>query len=51
MDPFKMGLYARRKSHESINTVRDDHDYSRRVHQPKILRATNPDPDPLHDDD
>lgn len=39
MDPFKQGLYARAGSHESINTLRDDHDYSRR-----ILRATNPDP-------
>lgn len=39
MDPFKQGLYARSGSHESINTLRDDHDYSRR-----ILRATNPDP-------
>lgn len=39
MDPFKQGLYARNGSHESIGTLRDDHDYSRR-----ILRATNPDP-------
>lgn len=46
LDPF--AVYQRNgpnKSHESINTLRDDHDYSRRVHQdaPKILRATNPD--------
>lgn len=38
MDPFKQGLYARNGSHESIDTLRDDRDYSRR-----ILRATNPD--------
>lgn len=32
------------KSRESLNTIRDDHDYSRRVHQQApILRATNPD--------
>lgn len=43
MDPFNVGIYAR-KSQESINTLRDDHDYSRKVHQPKVLRATNPDP-------
>lgn len=41
MDPFK--LYVRNASHESINTLRDEHDYSR-----KILRATNPDPTPGH---
>lgn len=40
MDPFKKGLYGQNGSHESLNTLRDDHDYSRR-----ILRATNPDPD------
>lgn len=45
MDPFKQGLYMRNASHESINTLRDDHDYSRRIQQPKVLRATNPDPD------
>ncbi len=39
MDPFKQGLYVRSGSHESIGTLRDDHDYSRR-----ILRTTNPDP-------
>lgn len=44
MDPFKQGLYARSGSHESVNTLRDDHDYSRRIQQPKVLRATNPDP-------
>lgn len=45
MDPFKQGLYMRNASHESINTIRDDHDYSRRIQAPKVLRATNPDPD------
>ena len=41
---FHHGLYARpdgRPSRESINSLRDDVDYSRRV-----LRATNPDPAP-----
>lgn len=46
MDPFKQGLYVRSASHESINTLRDDHDYSRRIQPPKVLRATNPDPTP-----
>lgn len=45
MDPFKQGLYMRSASHESINTLRDDHDYSRRINPPKVLRATNPDPE------
>ncbi|KAF4463770.1 cell wall integrity and stress response component [Fusarium albosuccineum] len=44
MDPFKQGLYVRSASHESINTLRDDHDYSRKIQAPKVLRATNPDP-------
>ncbi|KAK9774761.1 hypothetical protein AB5N19_10837 [Seiridium cardinale] len=41
MDPYAMNIYGRfdNKSHESINTLRDDQDYSRRV-----LRTTNPDP-------
>lgn len=43
MDPFQQGLYAR-NSHESFNTLRDDHDYSRKIQQPPVLRATNPDP-------
>lgn len=45
LDPFAP-VYQRgeNKSRESINTIRDDHDYSRRVaHQAPILRATNPD--------
>jgi hypothetical protein len=50
LDPFAP-LYQRNgdsKSRESFNTLRDDHDYSRRVvHQGPILRATNPD----HNDD
>lgn len=45
MDPFKQGLYARSASHESVNTIRDEHDYSRRIQAPKVLRATNPDPE------
>lgn len=45
MDPFKQGLYVRSASHESINTLRDDHDYSRKIQAPKVLRATNPDPE------
>ncbi|KAK8127567.1 hypothetical protein PG984_008675 [Apiospora sp. TS-2023a] len=41
MDPYAVNIYGRfdNKSHESINTLRDDRDYSRRV-----LRTTNPDP-------
>lgn len=48
IDPGFTDIYARNdnKSRDSINSLRDDHDYSRRVHQPnKVLRATNPDPD------
>ncbi|KAK1771704.1 hypothetical protein QBC33DRAFT_163646 [Phialemonium atrogriseum] len=48
MDPFNKNIYnrAENKSHESVNTLRDDQDYSRRVHNPsRVLRATNPDPD------
>ncbi|KAJ3498619.1 hypothetical protein NLG97_g991 [Lecanicillium saksenae] len=45
MDPFKQGLYMRNGSAESVNTLRDDHDYSRRIQAPKVLRATNPDPE------
>ncbi|KAH7143816.1 hypothetical protein EDB81DRAFT_507664 [Dactylonectria macrodidyma] len=44
MDPFKQGLYVRGGSHESVNTLGDEHDYSRRIMAPKVLRATNPDP-------
>lgn len=47
LDPFAP-VYQRgdgSKSRESVATIRDDHDYSRRVlHQGRpILRATNPD--------
>ncbi|KAG6058907.1 hypothetical protein E4U17_007335 [Claviceps sp. LM77 group G4] len=44
MDPFQQSLYVRSGSRESVGTLRDDHDYSRRIQQPKVLRATNPDP-------
>lgn len=41
MDPFAANLYNRadNKSRESVNTIQDNHDYSR-----KVLRTTNPDP-------
>ncbi|KAI2637046.1 hypothetical protein GGS26DRAFT_604063 [Hypomontagnella submonticulosa] len=41
MDPYAVNIYSRfdNKSHESINTLQDNHDYSR-----KVLRTTNPDP-------
>jgi len=46
LDPFA-GVYQRgadNKSRESIQTIQDNHDYSRRVvQQNPILRATNPD--------
>ncbi|CZT04803.1 hypothetical protein WAI453_007662 [Rhynchosporium graminicola] len=48
LDPFSP-VYQRgdNKSRESVNTIRDDHDYSRRMVTPGsgggILRATNPD--------
>ncbi|PNH45276.1 hypothetical protein VD0004_g2574 [Verticillium dahliae] len=44
MNPLQRPIYARNKSHESVNTIHDDQDYSRRVAKP-VLRATNPDPD------
>ncbi|KAG5975641.1 hypothetical protein E4U58_000424 [Claviceps cyperi] len=44
MDPFQQSLYVRSGSRESVGTLRDDHDYSRKIQQPKVLRATNPDP-------
>ena len=47
LNPFTP-LYQRgdgSKSRDSVNTLRDDHDYSRRINQQgPILRATNPDP-------
>lgn len=42
MDPYAAPMY-RNKSRESINTLHDEHDYSRKVTRP-VLRATNPDP-------
>jgi cell wall integrity and stress response component len=44
LDPFAP-LYQRdNKSRDSINTLRDDQDYSRRVQQPRpVLRVNNPD--------
>ncbi|KAI1767631.1 hypothetical protein GGR53DRAFT_480954 [Hypoxylon sp. FL1150] len=41
MDPYTTNIYNRfdNKSHESINTLQDNRDYSR-----KVLRTTNPDP-------
>lgn len=45
MDPYSDGLYVRTKSRESVNTLHDEQDYSRRILQPRVLRATNPDPD------
>jgi cell wall integrity and stress response component len=47
LDPFAKGIYSRseNKSHESVNSLQDNQDYSRRVHEPpRVLRATNPDP-------
>lgn len=45
LDPFSLVYqHNMNKSQESVNTIRDDHDYSRRVaHNKPILRATNPD--------
>lgn len=41
MDPYTTNIYSRfdNKSHESVNTLQDNRDYSR-----KVLRTTNPDP-------
>lgn len=47
MDPNGRPMFMRNKSHESVNTIHDDQDYSRKVARP-VLRATNP--DPTHDD-
>lgn len=49
LDPFAKGIYARdlNKSHDSISSLQDNQDYSRRIQAPpRVLRATNPDPDP-----
>lgn len=48
LDPFAKGIYvgSQNKSHESIGSLQDNQDYSRRVHQPpRVLRAVNPDPE------
>lgn len=45
LDPFAPVYGAGRKSGESVGTLRDDHDYSRRVlgGSGPVLRAMNPD--------
>lgn len=47
LDPYN-GIYqqpgAIRRSRDSVNTLNDGHDYSRKVAKP-VLRAMNPDPD------
>lgn len=43
LDPMSPVYQQGNKSRESVNTIRDDHDYSRRVVPGPILRATNPD--------
>ena len=47
LDPFATGIYPdQNRSRESFNSLQDNQDYSRRVHQPpRVLRAMNPDPD------
>lgn len=48
LDPFAKGIYNRpeNKSHESVNTIYDEQDYSRRIQDPpRVLRAVNPDSD------
>jgi hypothetical protein len=48
LDPFSKGIYNRteNRSHESVNTLEDNQDYSRRIQEPpRVLRAINPDPD------
>ncbi|SPQ25268.1 c9b1b778-d559-4fab-887a-925af5e54f94 [Thermothielavioides terrestris] len=48
LDPFAKGIYTgdRNRSRESIDSLQDNQDYSRRVlDPPRVLRATNPDPD------
>lgn len=43
---YSFGMYAdANKSHDSINTIHDERDYSRRLNQPRVLRPTNPDPE------
>ncbi|KAK4192415.1 hypothetical protein QBC35DRAFT_222440 [Podospora australis] len=48
LDPFAKGIYLHNpnRSHDSISSLQDNHDYSRRVTEaPRVLRAINPDPD------
>lgn len=48
LDPFSTGMYPsdHNRSRESFNSLQDNQDYSRRVHQPgRVLRAMNPDPE------
>lgn len=48
LDPFAKGIYAgdQNRSRESFDSLQDNQDYSRRVHQPgRVLRAMNPDPE------
>ncbi len=48
LDPFARGMYngTQNRSHESVTSLQDNQDYSRRVHEPtRVLRATNPDPE------
>jgi cell wall integrity and stress response component len=48
LDPFAKGIYIGdiNRSRESFNSLQDNQDYSRRVHDPpRVLRAINPDPD------
>ncbi|KAK0714902.1 hypothetical protein B0H67DRAFT_228194 [Lasiosphaeris hirsuta] len=49
LDPFSTkNIYVRdqNKSQHSISSLQDNHDYSRRIQDPpRVLRATNPDPD------
>lgn len=47
LNPFGLPYQNPNRSRESVNTLRDDQDYSRRIQKP-VLRATNPDSD---DDD
>ncbi len=47
LDPYARGIYAaQNKSRESVSSLQDNQDYSRRVRDaPRVLRTTNPDPE------
>lgn len=48
LDPYANSIYNRgdNKSHDSVHTIRDEIDYSRKIQEPgRVLRATSPDPD------